>query len=104
MTEGKPITNNLLKGVMTDAMVNRGRANTDLAEVTTPGIYEISPYYGATGFPPEAYQYGILEVFASGDFLFQRYTTHRLTLYSRCRFRGVWGAWVHFINEVVTAT
>lgn len=56
MPEAKPLSNSMLKGIMTDAMVNRGYC-PDFDQATQAGIYRVDS--STTGNPSGGF-YGVL--------------------------------------------
>lgn len=105
MAEATPITNDLLKGVMTDAMVYRGVcADFDIAMKT--GYYEAAHHLGTKNYPPGAYKWGIVEVLNAQSFALQRYTPHQLTsskaVYCRISNNGEWNPWVLLTGTLAT--
>ncbi|MBD5302333.1 MAG: hypothetical protein HDS16_04975 [Bacteroides sp.] len=95
MSDQMAITNGVLKAVMTDAMVARGTAG-DFDQTLAVGYYRVSTVEGSSNLPPGAYGYGILEVLNPGNFLLQRYTTHRNGMYIRMQYTipKNWTAWL----------
>lgn len=96
MAEAKPITNNLLKGIMTDAMVYRGDC-LDIDNTFFPGIYACTaeamagtlPNFPGTG----AWNYGGLEVFkVRAPRICQRMTSESGDVAVRL-WNGTWYPW-----------
>lgn len=75
MEEAKILTNTILKGTMTDALVYRDYC-TDFDTCKTPGYYTVSAQK-TVNHPPGAYTYGILEVKVAGSFISQIYHAHQ---------------------------
>lgn len=109
MSNAIPLTNDLLKGVMTDAIVKRGYI-TDLDTATTPGVYTVEPSRFAEGVTlgiPTSYRYGTLLVLGNEMFITQIYIPHQSDTVSqyvemsnytsdlalRVRYEGVWTKW-----------
>lgn len=108
MSETKKLTNDLLKGKMTDAMVYRGYLNRSFNMALTAGYYWVTPSQGATDYPDGAYRYGILEVFPAGAFLLQRYTTHATggllypSIYERMLYNSSFTVWIKVTTTPIT--
>lgn len=70
----------------------------DINMSTKNGYYEARADY-TSNFPPNAYTYGILEVFGGNLFLAQRYTPHSKYSglsygeFSRVMYNGEWTEW-----------
>ena len=101
MAEAKQLTNTILKGIMTDAICDRGYC-TDFDSCKTPGYYVCS-VERTVNFPPGAYHYGILTVKASGSFVSQEYHAHQTkgaptisAIYIRMGHTKLgWTEWMH---------
>lgn len=74
MSKATVLTNNLLKGVMTDALVYRGIV-LDINTCLTPGYYQVQSQ-NTKNIPTGAYQYGILTVKKTDSFITQEYIPH----------------------------
>lgn len=74
MSNAIPLTNDLLKGVMTDALVYRGIV-LDINTCLTPGYYQVQSQ-STKNIPTGAYQYGILTVKKTASFITQEYIPH----------------------------
>lgn len=74
MTEGIPLTNDLLKNTMTDAMVYRGIC-LDLNTCLTPGYYQVQKEY-TKNIPDGMYAYGVMTVKKTVSYITQEYTPH----------------------------
>ena len=69
----------------------------DIDSLIESGYYEVR-LNQSTNIPPNAYTYGILEVFKSTMFILQRYTPHsnnssKYGEYNRVKSQGVWTDW-----------
>lgn len=69
----------------------------DIDSLNESGYYEVR-IDQSTNIPPNAYTYGILEVFQSTMFTLQRYTPHsnnsgKYGEYNRVKTKGVWKNW-----------
>ena len=69
----------------------------DIDAITETGYYCVSNGI-STNIPPNAYSYGVLEVFGGVPFIGQRYTPHsdyagNYGEYSRVRYNGTWTSW-----------
>lgn len=109
MSQTKVLTNEVLKGIMTDAMVYRG-SNPDLDTALTAGVFQIT----GKNIIPTLYQYGILRVMEAGEFVSQEYIPHRTTLDTpadwasayvgcyarRTHYNGEWSPWIIFRGEL----
>ncbi len=76
MMPTKDLTNDILKGIMVDAMVMRDKLpiGTDLNTVLKSGIYPTYLELALQNLPPKVGSlYGILEVVNSGYYVLQRY-------------------------------
>lgn len=97
MSKAIPLSNNLLKGVMTDALVYRGIC-ADFDTALQPGYYKVASQMGSINYPPSSYKWGILEVLVAAEFILQRYTPHQFgsskALYYRMSSQGVWNPWI----------
>lgn len=67
-TQTKVLTNKALKGILSDALVERGVA-VDVDAITTPGVYYINQTTANTPLAPGSY--GILIVARTGDLMVQ---------------------------------
>lgn len=74
MSEAVKISNELLKSMMTDALVYRGIA-TDMNTCLEPGYYQIQEQ-STQNIPTGVYPYGILTVKRTVSFLTQEYVPH----------------------------
>ena len=109
MSKATVLTNDLLKGVMTDALVRRGSV-TDIDTTTTPGVYTVEPSRFSKGVVfgiPSTYRYGTLLVLGNEMFITQIYIPHQSYTVSqyvemsnytsdlalRVRYEGVWTKW-----------
>lgn len=96
-----PLTNDLLKGVMTDALVYRGIC-LDMNTCLTPGYYQVQ-YQSTKNIPSGVYEYGILTVKATATFISQEYMPHNhnagqtYRTLSRVWTEKAWSNWRHFI-------
>lgn len=63
-TQTKVLTNTVLKGILSDALVYRGVA-VDVDAIKTPGVYRIEPQ--TTNQPELSGQFGVLMVLRAGD-------------------------------------
>lgn len=106
MSKAITLTNNLLKGVMTDALVYRGLC-TDFDTALKPGYYKAAQQMGTINYPPSSYQWGILEVLVAEEFILQRYTPHQFgsskALYYRMSSQGVWNPWILISGQELTS-
>lgn len=69
----------------------------DIDSLIESGFYEVR-LDQSTNIPPNAYTYGILEVFKSTIFTLQRYTPHsndsgKYGEYNRIKYNNIWGNW-----------
>lgn len=81
----KPLTAEILKDLLPDAMIYRGIAST--MDVEETGFYQVGS--STMDVPSIMYPYGVLEVFHTSSFVIQRFTTHENSV----RF-GDCGIWV----------
>lgn len=103
----KELTNEYLKGKMTDAIVKR--VGSDFNTCLTPGHYSVNAEQWSN-HPTGAYEYGTLIVFGDPTlFLSQLYIPHaKLYLYWRVYYKphyqntGYWDAWKRTVGESVT--
>lgn len=88
------LTGEILKGLLPDAVMERGSV-TNINACITSGTYLAAE--NSTGFPPGAYRYGLLIVFAGSYFSAQIYipTTLGGKLYLRLYDNGIkgWRNW-----------
>ena len=75
--------------------MNRGFCG-DFNSSLDHGYYAVSSTTNNT--PPNAYTYGLLEVFGSANFTVQRYTPHanysgNYGEYTRVKYNDTWGEW-----------
>ena len=73
----------------------RGIAN-DIDQTLGHGYYVATE--NSINMPPNAYKYGVLEVFGGDSFLAQRYTPHtnysgNYGEYNRVRYKETWSSW-----------
>lgn len=103
MTEGIPLTNDLLKNTMTDAMVYRGICQ-DLNTCLTPGYYQVQ-HPDTKNIPAGAYSYGILTVKKTVSFISQEYVPHakgnaaKYKTCSRVWTEGIFSDWRSFTAD-----
>lgn len=102
MLETTVLTNNLLKGVMTDAVVARTGTDADL--LLTNGIYQNSGTM--KNLPSGAYNYGILTVMGSTYFIEQHYYPHNVRngigFYRRMYYDNHWNGWIGIPYQSLT--
>lgn len=96
--ETKELTNDLLKGKMSDAMVYRGYV-LNIDSCKTPGIYLMnSNTISATPGPYSGWNYGVLEVFVRGTDVIQRIThLYGGNMAVRSCVLDIWNPW-YIIN------
>lgn len=98
-TQTKVLTNTVLKGIMTDAMVNRGVFSSDLDNATETGIYEIRNNPSAPGINGMS-KYGTLMVIKTTLYIHHTYypypTSFKITRLSRTYDKGLgtWSVWL----------
>lgn len=101
MSETVRLTNDLLKGVMTDALVYRGICQ-DMNTCLTPGYYQVQ-YQSTKNIPSGVYEYGILTVKGTASFISQEYVPHSTNAgqpyrtVSRVWTQNTWNTWRYFI-------
>ena len=89
------LTGEILKGLLPDAVMKRDSV-TDMDACRTAGVYLVTPENGTTNYPPGAYKYGLLLVFAGPYYCLQIYIPNRAgeSLYLRMYDTGAgWRAW-----------
>lgn len=92
MAEIITLTNDFLKGILTDAVVARGTLSQSLDLTETPGVYTVTREL--EGLPKGAYYFGNLYVERGGVYIFQRYVTVDFVVYMRRKFAGEdWLPW-----------
>lgn len=95
MSEAKALSNDCLKGIMTDALVDRG-ACTDIDADMPVGIYRTYPSTQGT-FPPHRgnfFRYGILIVLPKrGNNIYQMLIGEEGEFATRIRYGGSWMPW-----------
>lgn len=93
-TKTKPLTKELLAGIMDDAMVYRGHADR-LELCTQTGMYHVDGTTTADTPPPFAtWNYGTLEVIKRGTDFIQRLThIEGDYIWVRVYRMGVWKSW-----------
>lgn len=112
MSQTKLLTNVVLKGIMSDALVYRGE-NPDLDSLKTPGVYLLKNIIIAD----ELYPYGFLRVMAAGSFVCHEYIPHHSATSSpgeawaakrtgdyakRVSYLDEWTPWVIFKGSLAT--
>lgn len=110
MSKATVLTNDLLKGVMTDALVSRSYCE-DMNECKTSGYYIISEQR-TVNIPEGAYHYGVLMVMQIGSFILQVYYPHiimtdaeRGCIYTRLHHTNSgWGVWMKVFGSPVLPT
>lgn len=103
MEEAMVITNTFLKGVMTDAMVDRSVC-TDLDSCRTPGFYILRTQDTICENPPNVanWNYGTLEVLCrGGSNWLQRISTIGGHIVYRWGDANVWGSWRQVITQAI---
>ena len=90
------VVGELLSSLKLYPFMFRGIAG-DLDSLIESGYYEVRPDQ-STNIPPDAYTYGILEVFKTDMFTFQRYTPHsnssgKYGEFNRVKLGSSWGNW-----------
>ncbi len=100
----RPLTNEIIKEVATDAMVARGTVG-DLDETKTTGIYLMDGSATSASTFPYPYKLGILEVLPRGGGVLQRYTPSDMKCVCQ-RFYSVvaktWSAWYQMTFTIVS--
>lgn len=95
MSEAKALDNTVLKGIMTDALVDRGNCVNIDADMPV-GIYRTHPGTQGT-FPPSHgnfFRYGILIVLPKrGSNIYQILISEEGEFASRIRYGGSWMPW-----------
>ena len=95
------ISNELLKEIMTDAVVARGSVTKDdnVNEITTPGVYTVASDSQIQGLPSGTSMYGNLTVERGGLYIFQIYRTVDANVYQRRRYVGEpWNTWYKLVS------
>ncbi len=100
MSEAMILTNTVLKGILTDGLCYRGSLGSQahLDDYVTTGFWIIER---AQGLPSSIYQYGILEVLATGSRKLQKFYPdygNRLAIW-RMRVGAGWTSWRTFAGE-----
>lgn len=96
------LTNEALKGLMPDAMVNRVAVCKDMDTVTMGGYQPVTPE--TANIPAGAYQYGILLNYFLGSWMWmQIYIPHNAGygVFLRVRFNGSTSRWRKLSETVV---
>lgn len=91
MSQTKLLTNEVLKGVMSDAVLQRGRA-ADVDTATTSGIYTINTDSGSINAPITP-MYAVMAVFADSNSVVLQLCCS-MTNPSRLYYRLKWGNWL----------
>lgn len=95
MSEGKALDNTVLKGIMTDALVDRGSC-VNIDDDMPVGIYRTNPSTKGT-FPPSRgyyFHYGILIVLPMrGNSIYQMLMSEEGEFASRVKYGGSWMPW-----------
>lgn len=95
-----PLTNDLLKGVMTDGLIPRGNL-ADMDEAKSPGCWNVGPntanlpipgIYGIAVNMCSSYNYGI-------QFVARDYSA---MIYYRILWGGTWRKWLYISNRELT--
>ena len=109
MSKATVLSNDLLKSIMTDALVRRGYVRS-IDDTRTPGVYSVVPQEFTEGIKfgiPNTYTYGTLLVLGNELFITQIYfphqsytvsPNHEMTNYTtdmavRVRYEGIWTIW-----------
>lgn len=95
MSEAKALDNTVLKGIMTDALVDRGNC-VNMDDDMPVGIYRTHPGTQGT-FPPvngNFFRYGILIVLPKrGNSIYQILISELGEIASRIKYNNVWKPW-----------
>lgn len=92
------LSNDILKGILTDALVTRPtKASFD--EMTQPGVYHIHPEEVKFGYPATIFEYGILIVAVTELFMAQIYIPNdrmvgQHVLAFRMAYQGYFNEWI----------
>ncbi len=94
MMPTKELTNDIVKGIMVDAMVDRGRCE-DVDTLVKPGVYIFDT--NTKNLPNWSFQYGIAEVFIRFESIYQRITAYPGSMMAvRIGRPGDWIPWNFF--------
>jgi hypothetical protein len=100
MSQAKVLTNQRLKGLLTDALVFRGNAPSDLNDCRQWGLYHIQ--CNEANLPPGLTQGSVMEVMQRlADRIIQRIVTQN-AIYWRFCIAGVWEKWYYVSGTKLT--
>lgn len=105
MSEAMILTNAVLKEIMTDAFVYRGKL-VDWDSSTAPGIYSVTGVR-CDSMPSNINPYGVVRVMVAGEYVVQEFLSHQYYgnhiggYWKRMRSSSGWTAWEYYAKSAI---